>query len=60
MKEKKTIYDLDLHEATIIEEDGDAPFHRKWRVTRVPTGWLYINDGGIFSFFVPANDFKRL
>ena len=55
----KTIYDLELHEALIIEESGDG-FHTKWSVTRVPGGWHYYdtnpNRTTVNSFYVPFNN----
>ncbi len=40
MTEKKSIYELLQNESTVIETFGfDYP--TKWKVTRVPSGWIY-------------------
>ena len=52
----KTIYELDLHEVTII--------NNKVRAIRVPGGWIYervtkrlsVTDNEIVAVFVPYSD----
>lgn len=60
---KKTIYDLELHESIVVEQNGDG-YPYKWQVIRVASGWLYLDqnpnrtNGG--EFFVPFdNKFQK-
>lgn len=41
-KETKTIYDLKLHETMEIEEGEIGIKGKKYEVTRVPGGWIFL------------------
>lgn len=53
-----TIYNLKLHESIFVKSDDGHP--TVWRITRVPGGWLYVDDNDrrttVLAFFVPFNN----
>ena len=42
MEKVKTIWDLKLHETLIVEESEIGIKGKKYEVTRVPGGWIYL------------------
>ncbi len=50
------IYDMKLGETIAIDSPvGDTKLYIKYRITRVPMGWIFVvrNDSGLTSVFVP-------
>lgn len=58
---EKTIYQLDLHELLMVEDNPSSPFCIS--VMRVPNGWIYksINKvtGIMAAVFVPYSEFYK-
>ncbi len=56
---QKTIYDLDLHESTIVKTNGTG-YPYEFEVIRVAGGWFYIDSNPRVvqprSFFVAFNN----
>ncbi len=60
MIDEKTIYDLKLHEAIAKKVISNGKHITTMLITRVPGGFLYMNDGLTLQTFVPYNDeFKK-